>query len=216
MVGDDITGIKPEEACRILKRCRYACVSVVEIALDFGPQTGVNGLFVRKHGRFGKSRFRPDRGGPGQRRYGTRKSGKLIRCYRKHTVNAYRVEIELHSRLLYQGRRTRISEGPEGLAQDLTSAPYLIFPKHLCFVRFNWKAVRAYLRRRFGTRGNAITRTTKLKATISLRNATRFLRRKGVRNVHRFLVSMGINRAVEEALANWSMIFQDYFNEHLV
>ena len=216
IIGDDLTGIRPDEVFRILKRCRYAWLSLVELAFDFDPQTGVTRTFVQKHGHFGKSQFRPDRGGPGQRRYGTRKSGKLIRCYWKSAVNAYRVEVEVHSRLLYRGRRTRISEGSAGLTQDLASVPYLICPKHFCFVRFNWEALRTYLRRRFGTEGNTIARMAKQKAGISLRRASGFLRRKGIRNVHRFLVSMRINRAVKKALTKWATKFREYFDQHTV
>jgi hypothetical protein len=38
----------------------------------------------------------------GRLRYGGRKSAKLVRCYRKKSKNAYRVEVELHSSLLNQ------------------------------------------------------------------------------------------------------------------
>jgi hypothetical protein len=110
-VGDDSKGIAPSEAVSILKRCRFAWLVLVELALDFSPSSGIDRAFVRRHAVFGKSQRRTDRGGPQQLRYGTRKSGKLVRCYWKKEVQAFRVELELHSRLLNKGRKKQARIG---------------------------------------------------------------------------------------------------------
>ena len=97
LIADDETGITAADAWSFFKHFRFVSFLLFELALDFAPESGVDEDFVRRHAKFGKSRFRPDRGGPGQLRFGSRFSGRLVRCYEKEAVNAYRVEIELHS-----------------------------------------------------------------------------------------------------------------------
>lgn len=208
--GDDLSGITPMELCPILKRCRHAWLVLVELALDFAPTSGVDREFVKRHGVFGKSRRRTDRGGPGQLRYGSRKSAKLIRAYWKAEVNAFRVEVELHSRLLSRGRRERARKTANELTNDVATAPYLLIPKHVCFMRFRWPALRRYLTHRLGRLGCRVLDEARAKATISLRAAAYFLRRSGVNNVHRFLVPMRINEAMDSALTKWSLDFKDF------
>lgn len=92
--------IRASDVLPILKRCRFASSILVELALDFDESSNVDSRFVKRHAKFGKSRRRMDRGGPGQLRYGGRKSSKLVRCYYKPEVRAYRVELEFHSRFI--------------------------------------------------------------------------------------------------------------------
>ena len=204
MNGDDETGILPSQLRRVLRKCRFFRFVLVEVAVDFSPKLGVDRRFVRRHGAFGKSRRRPDRGGPGQVRYGSRKSGKLVRCYWKEEVNAFRVELELHSPLLRKFRIDKLA--------DIADVPYCIFPKHLRFVRFRWGALSRHLNGRFGLRGEAILAAVRDKDDVSLARGSKYLRRKGVNNVHRFLEPLRVNRSVEEALIRWSFQFQEGVN----
>lgn len=69
--------------------------------------------------------------------YGSRKSDKLVRCYKKREVGAYRVEPELHSGLL---RRYGIIE-----LDDVVRLPDVLCPKQLQFVDFNWNQLARHL-----------------------------------------------------------------------
>jgi hypothetical protein len=156
--------------------------------------------------RVGKSRRRFDRGGAQQLRYGSRKSGKLVRCYWKKEVEAFRVELEFHSRLLARHKRPKAEKN-----YQFIDVPNEILPvdleKHFRFVRISWRALESYLVRRYGSRGRAILCDARIKAQTSLRSVTRFLRRNGVTNVHRFLKPMSINRSIDEALTTWFLDF---------
>jgi hypothetical protein len=202
------------DVLRILKDCKYFRFLLVELALDFKPESGVNRTFVKKHGLFGKSRRRLDRGGPGQLRYGSRKSGKLIRCYWKEQVKAFRVELELHSRLLGKARNPR-----EDKNYNYAQVPNKILPhhcrKHVRFVRVRWQALQRYLERRSGQDSAAVLQQARAKACVSLQSVTAFLRRKQVNNVHRFLAPMRINEAIGAALTKWEMDFHDDWNKLL-
>ncbi len=213
-VADDHNGIAPLDILRILKRCRYFRFVLVELAFDFSPDSGVDRQFVRRHGKFGKSRRCFDRGGREQLRYGSRKSGKLIRCYPKEEVNAFRVELEFHSRLLAKHKHPKAEKN-----YQFIDVPNEILPwdleRHFRLVRINWRALEACLLRRFGSRGEKILRAARRKAQISLRSVTRFLRRKGIANMHRFLRPMKINRSIDQALATWFLHFGDSWNKLL-
>ena len=56
LVADDKRGLSYEDIELVLSHCRYYRFLTVEIAIDFGPSTGVDGRFVRGHAAFGKSR----------------------------------------------------------------------------------------------------------------------------------------------------------------
>ena len=199
LIADDDKGITPHEVRSIVKKCRYYKLVLVELALDFSPLGEVDEQFVTRHAVFGKSRYERDRGGPGELRYGSRKSRKLVRCYWKREVNAYRVELELHSALL---RRSRIDR-----AEDLSDVPYVIFPKHVRFVRVSWRRLARYLKRRSPEQRKVILEAARERAGRSLRSAIHLLRRRGVLNVHRFLTPMQINQVIEAALWKWSFRF---------
>ena len=212
MVADDQNGITPKEALHILRRCRFAWLVLVELAIDFSPELGIDRTFVSRHGLFGKSRRRTDRGGPDHLRYGSRKSGKLIRSYFKKEVNAFRVEAELHSQILTRGRRERPRRSPYNLLGDLAGVPYKLFPKHLSFVQIDWNSLKKYAGRRFGPRSETIIHIARRKAQISLSAACQFLRQVGVNNVHRFRTPMGINESIDKAVTKWSLDFREYCN----
>jgi hypothetical protein len=207
-VADDRNGIAPLDILRILKRCRYFRFALLELAFDFSPRSSVNRRFVRQHGKFGKSRRCFDRGGEEQLRFGSRKSGKLIRCYMKEEVQAFRVELEFHSRLFAKRNHPKAEKN-----YKFIDVPNRILPvdidKHFRFVRIRWGALESHLLRRFGTRGPTILDIARAKAEKSLGSLTAFLRSEGVNNVHRFLAPMSINRSVDQALTTWLLDFRD-------
>jgi hypothetical protein len=108
-------------------------------------------------------------------RYGGRKSAKLVRCYRKKTKDAYRVEVEMHSSLLNQhGIRD---------VRDLVNAARMIYPKHLQFAEFDWKKLGSYLEKKEGENAQSILEGARRRAK-SMRRVTRYLRRERINNVH--------------------------------
>ena len=58
MVADDRLGLSLRDIERVLNRCRFYRFLLVELALDFSPASGVDERYVKRHGRFGKSRRR--------------------------------------------------------------------------------------------------------------------------------------------------------------
>jgi len=130
--------------------------------------------------------------------YGSRKSDKLVRCYDKREVGAYRVELELHSGLL---RRHSIV----GL-DDLARLPELICPKHLQFVDLEWNRLARHLAKKIGDRSDVVIAGAR-RRTDSILRLQRYLRRKGIFNTHRFLVLRAINEDVKRALDKWTRRF---------
>jgi len=132
-------------------------------------------------------------------RYGGRKSGKLVRCYWKEEKGVYRVEVELHSRLLTQHG---ISD-----ARDLVNAARVLYPKHIQFVEFDWEKIRLHLAKKEEVNGQSILAGA-LSRAKSIRRVSRYLRGKGVKNVHRFLVPLALNEEVVRALKRWTQRFK--------
>jgi hypothetical protein len=136
---------------------------------------------------------------PFRLRYGGRKSAKFVRCYWKQEMNVYRVEVELHPRVLYQH--------DIGAVQDLPKAARAIYPNHLHFAEINWKKLRAYLAKRDGKTWEAIFEGA-VKRAKSMRRVTQYLRRQRIPNVHRFLAPLAINAKVRQALETWALQFE--------
>jgi len=126
---------------------------------------------------------------------GSRKSRKLIRCYRKEALGAFRVELELHSSFLRRHQNTRV----EGLAILVPS----LCPSHVRFVALDWVRLERYLTKSKGQRGQAILAGARERAA-SIHRACRYLRRHGVNNPHRFLVPLRINKQISAALYRWA------------
>ena len=140
---------------------------------------------------------RPD---DGSLRYGGRKSDKLVRCYPKKELGTYRVEVELHSGLL---GRLGITDG-----QDVGDAARAIHPKHVSFADLDWKKLQLYLARTKIPNQQSILKGA-LKRATSIRRVTRYLGRRGIPNVYRFLVPLKINKTVEHALEKWALQFEE-------
>ena len=145
---------------------------------------------------------------PGTRlRFGGRKSAKLVRCYWKQEINAYRVEVELHPGVLDQRKIVAV--------QDLPKAAKAIYPKHVHFADIDWKKLRLYLARREGQNGKAIFEGA-VKRRKSMRRVTQYLRRHGIPNVHRFLVPLAMNKQVKQALETWALQFEKAYEQETV
>jgi hypothetical protein len=208
LIADDLRGITAREAWTFFKHFRFPKLLLFELALDFHPSSGVDADFVQQHAQFGKSRPRFDRGGPEQLRYGSRYSGKLVRCYWKESVNSYRVEIELHSSLLPRPRRNNLREVIDMRWPELADAAFSIVPGHCRFVKLRFQALGRHLRQRFGEGGDTLLEQIRIRSTESLQAAMAYLRRKGVHNPHRFLQPMTrINGALERAIDKWAADF---------
>jgi hypothetical protein len=131
--------------------------------------------------------------------YGTRKSDKFVRCYYKHGLRVFRVEVELHSGLL---RRNDIST-----LDDFIYLPDLIYPTHLQFVDLDWRRLKRYLAKNLGDESDRVITGVK-RRVASLRWLRRYFSRKGVVNVHRFLVPLALNDEVNRALNSWAHHFK--------
>jgi hypothetical protein len=199
IVPDDKTGVTATDLTRVTASCRRWRFISVEVAVDFDPDSKVDRCFVLRHAKFGKSRRQKSRWNDGVERYGSRKSGKLVRCYFKDELDTYRVELQLHGRLLKQ-----FPNGPEALF----SLHPILFPKHFSFVAVQWKDLRRYLRRRLGKRGFRVYRAARLHQDC-LQDLESFLRKKDTHNVHRFLRPIHtLNEEIEQATSYWCRQFK--------
>lgn len=198
-IGDDRWGVILENIEAVLVHCTTHQIFLVEIAFDFALDVGVDRRFVLRHGVFGKSRRQPDPAGRGNLRYGTRASAKLVRSYRKHQLECFRVELESHGQLLRQYSISQVS--------NLGSFASRLYPNHIRFVGFRWNKLRRYLIRRFGLAGPRIYDEVDRRADQSLRLATRFLSDQGVANTHRFLRPLAVNDEIQFALNKWATWF---------
>lgn len=197
IVADDKTGLAYEDIENVLRHCRFYRFLVIEVAIDFSPFTRVNAEFVRRHVLFGKSR-RAHRDNDQVLYWGARKSDKFVRCYYKETLDCFRVEVELHSKLLKREGITTLNEF-DGL-------PDAIYPGHFHFVKVDWRRLKQHLRLRRD--GRALFTGAKLRAS-SLSRLRRYLRRHRIPNLHRFLVPLGLNERVDRALTKWIRHFRD-------
>jgi hypothetical protein len=199
MIADDDRGLTPIEVEAVLVHCANHKVSLVELAIDFAEDAGVDRKFVLRHGVFGKSRRQPDPAGQGNLRYGTRASSRLVRAYLKPMVNCFRVELETHGQVLRRHFISQVAHLPRFASR--------LHPDHIRFVAFRWSKLGVYLKRRFGPAGQRIFEEVEMRAARSLRLATRFLSEQGVANAHRFFRPMPINDDIQAALDRWATRF---------
>jgi hypothetical protein len=199
LIGDDRSGLTLEEIKSVLVDVPDHKISLLELAFDFHPDTEVDEDFVLRYGRFGKSRRRKDRGGPGTLRFGSRGAPKLVRCYQKQKLGRYRVELELHSALLKQYSIRNVA--------DLPDVATKLCPAHIAFKVIRWEKLESHLVRRYGDReGKSLCQAARERAETSLQRTTRFLAGV-VHNPHRFVGSGARNRHIREALQRWAAEF---------
>jgi hypothetical protein len=198
VIPDDRRELSREELLQIVRPFSNYRLLLIEIALDFAPESGVDLDFVSQSGVFGKSRKNASRLYPLRALYGSRKGSKLARCYWKGEVNSFRVELELHSAWL---RRYGISK-----LKDLRKLPNLLSPSHIKFVHMDWKGLRKYLSNR-GLHATDIIQEARDKSD-SIHEVMKFLRSSaGVNNAHRFLVTEHTNKNIQESLEKWARDF---------
>lgn len=128
--------------------------------------------------------------------YGSRKGPKLIRIYKKQELDVFRIEGEFHSPFL---RRHQVET-----EQDIAFVANKFYPAHILFVRIDWKRLRRHLRRKYGNERAEQILASARKRDSSIRRVTRYLRRKGLLNVHRFYRPLPINKEIKRALERWS------------
>ena len=200
IIANDQTGICANELKEIFETFGDSHrIMLADFAFDLAPEAGVGFSFVKRHGLFGKSRPEQNPQYANLLRYGTRKSGRFIRCYWKKEVGAFRVEVQITSRWI------RESGNPAG---TLSWLGYLdIFPKDFLFVRTDWVALEGFLKR---SRRDAELLLHKAKNhSSSIHELLIHLRNEiGIRNPDRFLRPLTINREIARAWKHWSKEFR--------
>jgi hypothetical protein len=131
--------------------------------------------------------------------YGSRKTGKFVRCYEKDKLAVFRVELELHSGLL--------RDNDVRTLDHFLYLPDAVHPKHLLFVEFDWKRLEQHLSRRPAQESSRIIAGAKRRAA-SLQRVRRYLDKNGVVNVHRFFQPLAINDQIRRALERWARDFK--------
>jgi hypothetical protein len=128
--------------------------------------------------------------------YGSRKSPKLIRTYKKEELDVFRIEGEFHSSFLrLQGIDSE---------QDIGSVADEFYPAHIRFVEIDWRRLRTHVEKKYGKEHAAKILASARKRESSIHRVTRYLRRRGILNVHRFYRSLSINKQIKRALERWS------------
>jgi hypothetical protein len=197
VIGYDCRRLSRREIQQIVRAFRSYQLLLVEVAWDFSPRSGVDIEFVLRHGVFGKSHPHSSRLFADRALYGSRKTGKLVRCYRKKELDAFRVEVEVHSSWL---RRYGIVT-----ILDVWKLPASLFPKHIRFVNVNWMALRKHLSRRGLSSGHIIQQAKD--RSDSIHAVMELLRNSGVHNPHRFLLTVAPSREIFQSLKNWARTF---------
>ena len=130
--------------------------------------------------------------------WGSRKSDKFVRYYKKLEVDRDRLEVEAQSQLL---RREQIST-----LGDFDGLPSAIYPKHFQFVDVDWDRLQRNLRRKRNSKAliSGVRRRRR-----SLSRLRRYLRRNGITNFHRFLVPHAINKRIDRAFTRWIRDFEE-------
>jgi hypothetical protein len=195
VIANDSRGLSYREIEQIIRAFETYQLTLVEVALDFPPESHLDADYVRRHALFGKTRPRTSRRYPGKLRYGGRRSDKLVRCYFKKQIGCFRVELELHANLLRRFGIVRL--------EDLKKLPGLLHPRHIKFARVNWQKLNKHLSHQHASGMQGAQ--PGVVPTASIHKTLGFLRKcAGVKNAHRFLLSMRVNRRILRALKHWA------------
>jgi len=198
MVANDETGLQWDEVALVDKTFEGGFAVIVELALDFDESAGVDLRFIRRHALFGGSRPKTGPRYPGVRYWGSPASAKLVRCYRKASIRAFRVELQLRRACLQR-------YGMLGAWTLCYGIPDLV-KDHARFLRPDWAALEAHVVRR-GLRAKKVLRQARLQAK-SLHRLLDCLRHNlQVRNPQRFLRPMKLNREIDQAVEAWADSF---------
>jgi len=197
LVADDVLGLSPPDVFSVLEQLPDFKLTMGELAVDF-PE-GMDRGGVRSHGLFGKSRPAPAVNGTDY--WGSRKGAKLVRCYFKPQIQAFRVELEMRPRFLkYHGVRDIF--GFHKLAAILPS-------RHIYFGELNESRLHSRLRRM----GMSVRRQREILRMVAamegdLWPTLNFLRHDvRMRNTRRLVDPMPINEIVADAIRTWAAMW---------
>jgi hypothetical protein len=190
--ANDKMGLQQPDLLPILELVSNAKLVLIELAFDFAPDLHINCGFVLAHFTFGKSRFHGKK--PGIVWFGTRRSTTFVRAYWKDEIDAFRVELEFHSRWL---RQHSIRD-----TFDFGKLPDLIVRRHIGFCRLNWAAIYRAIRGRCSNWRLALRNLQWQRH--DLHSSLRFLRREvGLPNTHRFLIPLETS-LIGDAFSAWA------------
>ena len=193
LIAGDLQGLTPSDLLSASELLENPRVSLLELALDFPEQAALTTGFVLEHIVFGKSRWTARKVGIVW--FGTRRSWKFIRAYKKHKLGVFRVELEFHSSWLrHHGVRDLF---------DFARIPDLVIRRHLFFCELDWSAVIRNIRRSVPNAGIALRNLKWQKH--GLHATLRYLRRElRFTNTHRYLLPLELNNVVARALNRWA------------
>lgn len=196
-IADDQTGLLPEEVVPVLGAIRKPQLSMVELAIDFTPLTGVNRRFVRRHGVFGKLHRDLDTNNPIGDWWGARRGAKRVKSYFKDEVGGHRVESVMRSRFLKHYQIEGINDFPRFV--DLLPL------RHVWLARLDEEKLIERLR------GNRFSARRTIGILRKVRGRERdlgavldYLKQEvGLKNTRRLLSELRQNRLIVEALQRW-------------
>lgn len=193
MIASDKHALAPGDLLAAFELLPNARLSRIELAIDFPEQVGLNVGFVMGHVLFGKSRFANRR--PGYVSFGTWRSSKFVRAYRKSELRVFRIELQFNAAWF---RRVGIRD-----CFDFWRIPELVLRRHILFCKLDWDALRHYIKKTLPNADRALEllewQPDDLHATL------RFLRGElRLANTHRFLIPLALNHEVARALKHWA------------
>ncbi len=193
LIAGDVQGLTPSDLLSASELLENPRVTLLELALDFPERAGLSTRFVLEHAVFGKSRWTARKIGIVW--FGTRRSSKFVRAYRKPSIGVFRIELELHAPWL---RRHHIRD-----CFDFCRIPDLIMRRHIFFCRLDWVAV---IRKIRWSVPNARLALRNLKWQQHDLHATlRYLRHElRLTNTHRYLFPLELNDVAAFALKQWA------------
>jgi hypothetical protein len=197
VVPDDASGMHRQELEKIFEAfAPYEYpeegLRVVEVAIDFSGGA-IGAKYIRRHLIFGKCRIRPNIRFPKAAWFGVPGGHHFVRCYRKHPVNAFRVE--------EQCNRGHLQKHGVETAAEIIQLPQLLV-KQLGFFQMNWNRLSAHVRRR--PRYAEVILRKAHDQEECLHNLLRFLRTIGISNPRRFLVPLAVNSDIQRAVLRWN------------
>ncbi len=201
VIPQDETGLREGDFRLLLEVLPSVRFTVLEVAWDFPSECVVDLEFVRRYGLFGSTWLRPG-SNPYHDKWGNVGS-KIVRAYVKWGTSQFRIELELHVKLL---RELGISD-----IFDFRKLRSALFPDHIRFEKLNEQrlAVPFYRSDLPLEKRRIVRKRVKQKAQRSVWEATRYLREEAhLTNVRRFLVPIPeinevIRVALERMLAQW-------------
>ena len=152
----------------------------------------MNAGYVRRHGKFQKSRLRRNRRFPLAVWFGAPGSAKFVRGYPKPQIGGFRLEHQLNRGFLERhGIKT-----PE----DFARFPEILISQ-IGFYRVNWTDLSRFMRRHL-RHPEALLRMA-LRRSGVLTELLTFLRCISIANPDRFLLPLPINEVIYDALRAW-------------